>query len=598
MPPTAESFAEIGMTRTRLATAALLLALGGCTTTEPRGAAPVEVKLIAFNDFHGNLEPPKSTIDHPAPGPEAVRVPAGGGAYLASAIQALGERNPNHLVVSAGDMIGASPLVSALFLDEPTIHAMNLMRVDYNAVGNHEFDRGQAELLRMQKGGCEKNTVRQPCAVEPFPGARFNFLAANVVRQDGTTLFPGYAMRSFGKGRRQVKVAIIGMTLKETPTVVTPAGVAGLVFRDEAETVNALIPRLKAEGADAIVVLIHQGVYSKLGYNDQSCGAIEGDLLPILDRLDPAVDVVVSGHTHHAYVCDYGRINPARPFLLTSGMSYGRLVTDIDLVIDPAAGRVITKRARNIIVQSEAFTGSRGETVLTDSVPRYAAEPAVAALVERYVKAAEPIGARAVGRLAGPALKSNNEHGESVLGNLIADAQLAAMSGAANGDARIALMNPGGIRADLVPAADGGISFGQLFAAQPFANMMVVKGLTGRQLRAVLEQQFASGSNNVQNPYILSPSHNLRFAYDLSKPEGRRIVLLTVDGAPVRDEAVYRVAMNSFLASGGDNFTLFREGADPSGGMQDLDALEAYIAGAGSLTPPALGRVENRTPKP
>src|SRR5688500_4883462 len=259
----------------RLAAAAFLLALGGCATTAERGpAAPVEVKLIAFNDFHGNLQPPKATVDHPAPGPDAVRVPAGGVAYLASAIAALREGSANSLVVSAGDMIGASPLVSALFLDEPTIHAMNLIRVDYNAVGNHEFDRGQIELLRMQKGGCEKNTVRRPCAVEPFPGARFDFLAANVVRQDGTTLFPGYGIRSFGKGAREVKVGIIGMTLKETPTVVTPAGVAGLSFRDEAETVNALVPKLKAEGADAIVVVVHQGVYSELGYNDQSCGAL------------------------------------------------------------------------------------------------------------------------------------------------------------------------------------------------------------------------------------------------------------------------------------------------------------------------------------
>lgn len=582
----------------RLAAAAFLLTLGGCATTERPASGPVEVKLIAINDFHGNLQPPRAVIDHPAPGPEAVRVPAGGAAYLASAIEVLRAGNANNLVVSAGDMIGASPLVSALFLDEPTIHAMNLIRVDYNAVGNHEFDRGQAELLRMQKGGCEKNTVRQPCAVEPFPGARFGFLAANVVRPDGSTLFPAYAIRSFGKGKRQVKVAIVGMTLKETPTVVTPAGVAGLAFRDEAETVNALVPKLRAEGADAIVVVVHQGVYSKLGYNDPSCGTIEGELLPILDRLDPAVDVVVSGHTHHAYVCDYGRINPQRPFLLTSGASYGRLVTDIDLAIDPAAGRVVSKRARNIVVQGEGFTGSRGEVPLTDAVPRYAPQPAVAALVERYVKAAEPIAARAVGKLGGPALKTANEHGESVLGNLVADAQLAATRGESSGNAQLAFMNPGGVRADLVPAADGGISFGQLFAAQPFANMLVVKSLTGRQLRALLEQQFASGSNTVRNPYILSPSHNVRFAYDLAKPEGQRIVLLTVDGRPVRDEAVYRVAMNSFLASGGDNFTIFREGTEPSGGIQDVDALEAYIAAAGTLTPPAPGRVENRTPKP
>jgi 5'-nucleotidase len=581
-------------------TAGLFIGLAGCATLPAgeRTAAPVEVKLIAFNDFHGNLELPKVTVDHPGPGPEAVRVPAGGAAYLASAIQALRERNPNNLVVSAGDMIGASPLVSALFLDEPTIHAMNLIGVDYNAVGNHEFDRGRAELLRMQKGGCEKNTVRTPCAVEPFGGARFNFLAANVVTGGGDTLFPGYAIRAFGKGTRQVKVGIIGMTLKETPTVVTPAGVAGLTFRDEAETVNALVPKLRAEGVDAIVVVVHQGVYSKLGYDDQSCGAIEGDLLPILDRLDPAVDAVVSGHTHHAYVCDYGRINPAKPILLTSAGRYGTLVTDITLSIDPAAGRVVSKKANNLIVQSEAFTGSRGETPVTDAVPRYPADAAVAALVSRYAAAAQPIAARPVGRLSAPALREANENREQVLGNLVADAQLAAARGPGGGGAQLALMNPGGVRADLVPGADGAVSFGQLFAAQPFANMLVVKTLTGRQLKAVLEQQFASGSNTAQSPYVLSPSHNVRFAYDLTRPEGQRIVLLTVDGQPVRDEATYRVAMNNFLASGGDNFTVFREGTDPVGGMQDVDALEAYIAAAGSLAPPALGRVENRTPKP
>jgi 5'-nucleotidase len=578
------------------------LALGGCATTEQArdsaAVGPVTVKLIAFNDLHGNLEPPKQAVDYPAPGDGAVHVPAGGVAYLASAIDALRRQNPNNLVVSAGDMIGASPLVSALFLDEPTIHAMNLIKVDYNAVGNHEFDRGRAELVRMQKGGCEKLTSRTPCAVEHFPGASFTYLAANAVTEDGGTLFPSYGIRSFGKGRNQVKIGIIGMTLKETPTLVMPSGVAGLEFRDEADTVNALIPALKAQGADAIVLLIHQGVYSKLGYNDQSCGGIEGDLLPILDRLDPAVDLVVSGHTHNAYICDYGRMNPARPILLTSAGKYGTLLTDITLTIDPVAGRVIAKKADNLIVQSAAFTGSRGETPATDVVPAYQPRADVAALVALYSAAAEPVAARAVGKLSGPALKATNDAGEQVLGDLIADAHLAATKAPDRGGAQLALTNAGGVRVDLIPGADGGVSFGQLFAAQPFANMLVVKSFTGAQLRAILEQQFASGTNTAENPNILSPSQNVRFAYDKSKPAGQRIVMLRVDGKPVQDEAVYRVASNNFLGGGGDNFTVFREGKDAAGGAADVEALEAYIAAAGTLTPPALGRLENRTPKP
>jgi 5'-nucleotidase len=573
------------------------LTLGGCATTgAERGAAagPVEVKIIGFNDFHGNLEAPKQAIDHPGPGAGAVKVPAGGAAHFASAVDALRKQNPNHLVVSAGDMIGASPLVSALFLDEPTIHAMNLIDIDFNAVGNHEFDRGREELLRMQKGGCAKHGSREPCAVEPFPGAKFTYLAANTVTEGGDTLFPAYAVRSFGKGARAVKVGIIGMTLKGTPALVTPAGVAGLEFRDEAETVNALIPKLKAEGADAIVLVIHQGVYSRLGYNDQSCGGIEGDLIPILERLDAGVDAVVSGHTHNAYVCDYGRINPAKPILLTSAGRYGTMLTDIRLSIDPAAGRVVAKSADNLIVQGVGFTDSRGETRVTDAVPAYLPRGDVAALVARYVAAAGPVAARPAGKLSAPALENPNPAGEHVLGNLIADAQLAATRAPAAGGAQLALMNPGGVRADLVPSADGSVSFGQLFASQPFANILVVKSMTGAQLKAVLEQQFASGSNTAENPYVLSPSHNFRFAYDLSRPPGQRIVALTLDGRPVREEAEYRVAMNSFLSGGGDNFTAFKEGRVVAGGMLDVEALEAYLAAAGSLTPPTLGRVEKR----
>ena len=591
-----DSSGGVSMRVKLFAAVAAITGLAGCATTpasRERLSAPVEVKLIAFNDFHGNLEPPRQSVNTAPADAAPVRVPAGGAVYLASAIASLRAKNPESVVISAGDMIGASPLVSALFLDEPTIAAMNLIKVDYNAVGNHEFDKGRAELLRMQKGGCEKHTARTPCAVEPFPGASFTYLAANTLTESGASLFPAYGIRSFGSGKRQVKIGFIGMTLKETPSVVTPAGVAGLSFRDEAETANALIPRLKAEGADAIVILIHQGGATKVPYNDKSCAGLEGDLLPILDRLDPAVDLVVSGHTHKAYVCDYGKVNPARPFLLTSAGQYGTLVTDITLRIDPRTNEVVAKSADNLIVQGEGY----GSTAVNEAYARYPADPAVAALIARYAEAARPVAARVAGRLSAPALRAGNEARESVLGNLVADAQLAATSSPSTGGARIAFSNPGGVRADLVPAADGSITYGQLFAVQPFGNILTVKSLTGRQVRALLEQQFDSGPNTVASPMVLSVSRGVTYAYDLSRPAGQRILDLELDGAPIRDDEVYRVTMNGFLASGGDNFTVFREGDDPLGGALDVDALEAYITAAGTLTPPAQDRVTNRTPK-
>ncbi|QAY79463.1 bifunctional UDP-sugar hydrolase/5'-nucleotidase [Sphingosinicella sp. BN140058] len=572
--------------------AASVLSLSACAgqLTEKR-AEPVTVKIVAFNDFHGNLEPPKRSIEAPgATSGAKVQVPAGGAAYFAAAIAELRSRNPNHAVVAAGDLIGASPLVSALFLDEPTIAALNMMKVDFNALGNHEFDKGSAEILRIQNGGCAKNTVRQPCRLEPFAGAKFRLLSANTRTAGGGTLVQPYGIKSFGRA----KVGFIGLTLREAPSLVTPAGVAGLSFGDEADAANALIPKLKREGADAIVILIHQGGATKVGFNDKSCAGLSGEILPILDRLDPAVDVVVSGHTHNAYVCDYGRINPARPFLLTSAGVAGTLITDLDLVIDPAAHRVVSKRADNIIVQGEAFTGAKGAIPLTDLYPRFAAEPAVAALVARYAAAAAPVAAERVGRLSAPALRTTTEWGEQVLGNLIADAQLAATRAPEAGGAEIAFMNMGGVRADLVPAADGTITYGQVFTVQPFGNTLMVKSFTGRQIRAILEQQFDSGSNSLESPNFLNPSSTLHYAYDLKRPAGQRILDVRVNGTSLDDERVYRVAMSNFLASGGDNFTAFRDGTDVVGGISDVDALVAYLGKQAVLTPPATDRITRR----
>jgi len=560
----------------------------------PAPATPgsVEVKLIAFNDLHGNLEPPKLSITAPAKGGGTVPVPAGGAAYLASAVASLKAKNENNAVVSAGDMIGASPLVSALFLDESTIEAVNAMKIDFNAVGNHEFDKGQTELLRMKNGGCAKNTALEPCRVnKAFPGANFGFLAANTVKTDGNTLFPATGMKSFTKDGATVKVAFIGMTLKGTPNIVTPAGVAGLSFRDEADTANALIPQLKAHGADAIVVVIHEGGTTTVGYNDKSCTGLSGDILPILNKLDAAVDVVISGHTHRSYICDYGKTNPAKPFLLTSAGQYGTLLTDINLTIDTRTRKVTAKAADNVIVQGEAFTSGATTVALTDQYPIFGKNQEVAALISQYLAIAGPLVQRVVGTLTATATRTQTPSRESVLGNLIADAQLAATRPADKGASQIAFMNPGGVRADLAPAPDGSVTYGQIFAVQPFGNSLVVKTMTGAQIRAVLEQQFNSGANTTASPRVLLPSSGLTYSYSLSAAAGSRITGLSLNGTAIDPAASYRVTMNSFLATGGDNFTVFNQGTDTLGGDQDVDALEAYIKANSPLAPPATNRI-------
>jgi 5'-nucleotidase len=559
-------------------------------------AKNVDIKIIAFNDFHGNLEPPKLSIFAPTgDGSAKVAVPAGGVAYMASAIKHLKSANPNHAVVSAGDMIGASPLVSALFLDEPTIEVFNEIRIDFNAVGNHEFDKGKDELLRMKNGGCAKHTLREPCLVnKAFPGANFGFLAANTVKADGATLFPATGIKEFGSGDAKVKVGFIGMTLRGTPGIVTPAGVQGLSFKDEAKTANALIPQLKAQGADVIVVVVHEGGITTGGYNDNSCPDLTGDIVPILKKLDPAVDVVVSGHTHRAYICDYGKTDPAKPFLLTSAGQYGTIVTDINLTVDRNTRKLVSKSANNVIVQGEPFTSSSGTTVPVSSLyPSFPKDQAVDQLISQYASAAAPLAQRPVGSLTASITRTQVASGESALGNLIADAQLAATSAAERGGAQIALMNPGGVRKDLnVPAGGGTVTYGQIFGVQPFSNSLVVKSLTGAKLRALLEQQFHSGANTTSTPRVLFPSAGFSYSYDLSLPAGSRITDMRLNGNQIVDSSVYRVAMNSFLATGGDSFTVFKQGSDDLGGALDVDALEAYLRTKSPVAPPSTNRIK------
>ena len=559
--------------------------LAACVSTPrraPIATGPVEVQILAINDFHGNLEPPNLTI----PAADGA-VPAGGAAYLASALKQA--RTPNSVTVAAGDLIGASPITSALFLDEPTIKVLSLAGLELASVGNHEFDKGSAELLRMQKGGCEKHTNRQPCAVEPFAGAGFQYLAANVVAQNGQTLFPGTAIKQVGG----VKIGFIGMTLKETATLVTPSGVAGLTFTDEAATANALVPGLKAAGADTIVLLIHQGGSTTGRFDDPACPGLSGDILPILARLDPAIRLVVSGHTHNAYICRLPMPGGGTRLLTSSG-KYGSIVTDIRLTFDRPGGTLTGERGEFIIAQGEPIRTARLTAPLVAAHKVFPADPEVGALVARYRQAAASAANRPVGRLGGTVLKGSSGT-ESQAAGLISDGMLFIARDPNRGDADFALMNNGGARTDLLPAADGTVTFGQVFALQPFANNIVTKSYTGAEIKAVLEQQFASGTNSVAQPNMLTPSANFRFSYDKSRPAGQRIVAMTLDGQSIDPMQTYRVAINNFMASGGDNFTLLAGGSDPADGGLDLDATEAYLAT--NPAAPQLGRMTDLTPR-
>jgi 5'-nucleotidase len=385
-------------TPTLLALAVAAFSLAGCSMFTPRPTEPVPVKILAINDFHGNLKPPQGgiRIKDPADPSKTINVPAGGSEHLATAVKELRARNPNHIFVAAGDLIGATPLLSALFRDEPTIESLGLMGLEVTAVGNHEFDKGTSELLRMQRGGC--NPTEGCKGPQAFKGASFQYLAASTVEEKtGKTLFPPYMVKKF----QGIPVAFIGLTLKATPTIVVPTGVVGLRFRDEAETVNELVPELRKQGVEAIVLLIHEGGIPSGDYNE--CPGISGPIVDIVKKLDKAVDVVVSGHTHRAYNC---RIDGR---LVTSGDKYGTIVSQIDLMLDPKTGDVTNAVADNVIVRTDRFTK----------------DPVQTELIAAYEKLSVSLAKRVVGRLAGALPREASPAGESPLGQVIADAQLA-----------------------------------------------------------------------------------------------------------------------------------------------------------------------------
>jgi 5'-nucleotidase len=549
-------------------------------------ASYVKLDLLALNDFHGQLEKLDGAVTSSG---RINNTHAGGGAYLAALLQE--ERAKSRaagatpITVAAGDLIGASPLLSAAFHDEPTIEAMNKMGLQVASVGNHEFDEGWRELRRMQRGGCledgdgENGADSCPGGKE-FAGADFQYLGANVVwKEQGDrkrpTVFPGVkVMKVQGE-----KVAFIGMTLEATDTIVSPSGITEIDFEDEVATANALVPSLKERGIKSIIVLLHEGVAPSdaTAYND--CTGVSGPGLAIAQDLKPAIDAVVSGHTHQPYNCVV-EDPKGNPRLLTSASSLGRMVSKLHFLIDPASGDIVRPAAfaENLIVENgEGEPTSQG---ILNLITRYTT--LVAPIRDEVIGHIDPLGTpnQSISRTA------DVNGGDSPLGNLIADAQK--VDDTIDGDPVIALMNPGGIRADLVENGEGDVTYGAAFSVQPFNNLVVSMDLTGAEIKQVLEQQW-NGGNEGTNRKILQVS-GLQYTWDLSDalltsaPAIVGDVLVDDDGDPATDMVplvdgdTYRVAMNNFIADGGDNFTVLRdEGENRTTGGLDIDSLREYL---------------------
>ena len=527
-----------------------------------QGKEPVDLRILAINDFHGYLQPFAGgiRIDDPADKAKKVTVPAGGAEHMATLVNELRDGRKNSIFVAAGDLIGASPFLSALFHDEPTIESLSKMGLEVASVGNHEFDEGETEILRMQNGGCHPVDGCQ--GPHRFEGAKFRYLAAStIVRSTGKSLFPPYAIREFDG----IPVAFIGLTLKGTANIVSPVGIAGLEFRDEAETVNALIPELRARGVEAIVVLIHEGGFPTGDYD--GCSGISGPIVDIVKKLDRAVDLVISGHTHRAYLCEIdGR-------LVTSADKYGTLITTIDLKLDPVTRDIVSSKPENHIVRSETI----------------AKNPEQTALILSYDKLSAPIANRPAGAITETLSRTPDGAGESPLGDIIADAQLTATQGDKTGGAVIAFTNPGGVRADIVKRDDGAVTYADVFAAQPFRNQLVTLTLTGQEIKDALEQQWA----DPKRPRILQVSRGFSFAWDGSKGDGERIPAdrMMLNGTRIDPAGRYRVTVNNYLSVGGDGFTVFTKGNDQLTGIYDADALYDYFRSNSPIGPAAGGRI-------
>jgi 5'-nucleotidase len=559
------------------ALAALAIAVPAAQAAKP--ANDVSVQLLGINDFHGNLEPPTGSGGRIQEVPGGPQIDAGGAVYLATQLRQLRQQNPNTLTVSAGDLIGASPLLSALFHDEPTIEAMNEMGLALNAVGNHEFDEGVVELLRMQRGGCGPENS---CPQGNFEGADFGFLAANVVWKDtGEPIFPPYAIRKFGN----IKVGFIGMTLEGTPNIVSASGIQDVDFLDEADTANRYAAELRnVHGVRAIVVLLHEGGTPSPFAGIDQCN-VAGAITDIVDRTSDAVDLFVTGHTHQPYVCTAGNnsLIDGRP--VTSASSFGRLVTNIGFTLDQKTKDIKNVTADNTIVRRTLAPAAD-----------------IQSLIDGFKALADPIANQPVGRISSDITRTAAASGENPLGNLIADAQLADTDDADRGDADIALMNPGGVRADLTFASspegegDGVVTYGEAFSVQPFNNIVTTNTFTGAQLLDVLKDQWCGPAFEAQ--VVLLPSSTLTYTYSRATATAisdtpcagapNPVSNVQINGVPLDTAATYRVTTNNFLADGGDGFQSLRAGTNRTSLPDfDVDSLVRYLEP--TLTGPAIG---------
>ncbi|MFF8592244.1 bifunctional metallophosphatase/5'-nucleotidase [Streptomyces sp. NPDC015220] len=569
-------------------TAAAAPASGAPVAQQGHNGPTVDVQLLSFNDFHGNLEPPAGSsgqVTETQPDGTTKKIDAGGVEYLATSLRTARKGHPYSVTAAAGDLIGASPLLSGLFHDEPTVEAMNKLDLDVTSVGNHEFDEGATELARIQNGGCHpKDGCYEPGRT--FKGADYPYLAANVTdeKTGKPILKPYWVWKHNG-----VKIGFIGVTLEGTPDIVTAEGVKGLKFHDEVETVNKYADILDKQGVKSIVALIHEGgepASASYNYDCDSPGAgagISGPIVDIAKNITPKVDALVTGHTHQAYVCTIP--DPSgRPRMVTSASSYGKLYTDTTLTYD--------RRTQDIVrtsVKSANHVVSRTQPKAAD----------MTALISRWNALAAPVANKPVGYISGDINGRGATTPESPLGDLIADAQLAHAK-SLDPKAVLALMNPGGIRSDLVYKASGGegdgvVTYGEAFTIQPFSNTVNLVDLTGAQLITALQQQ-VSGPNEA-SPKILQISGGLTYTLDLTKSGAARVVTDSVrlNGAAIDPAATYRVAMNSFLAGGGDGFTELGKGKNPLVGADDLKAFNDYLTATSSATspiaPPAADRI-------
>ncbi|MGA7148920.1 MAG: 5'-nucleotidase C-terminal domain-containing protein [Microbacterium sp.] len=585
-------------TRRRLVAvaAATAAALGASALVVPAAhAAPVEVQFLATNDFHGRL------VDNPT-GAEA------GAAVLAGAVKQLRAANPNTVFAAAGDLIGASTFDSFIQHDKPTIDALNEAGLEVSAVGNHELDQGYDDLV---------NRVMAPyhATDNPYGGAEWEYIAANLkMRATGDDAVPATWIKEMGG----VQVGFVGAVTEELPALVSPGGIAEIQVTGIVESVNTEAAALVAEGADLVVMLVHEGAPST------NCATMDdgGPWASIINNVSPDVDAIVSGHTHLAYNCSFpvaqwatdGRAVTDRP--VVSAGQYGSNLNQLLYTVDGDTGEVSAK-AQNLITLEAA------------NVPKFPADPATAQIVADAVAVAKVEGAKPLGLVAGAfnraqlsttnaqGVPNENRGGESTLGNLVAEVQQWATEAPESGAAEIAFMNPGGLRADMrgTDPGDGTyprtLTYRQAADVQSFANTLVNMQLTGAQIKTVLEQQWQRNAFNQlpTRPFLrLGVSEGFEYTYTqetvtetpidnpatpdvdeslavYTAPQGT-VTGMWLHGDPIDLARIYSVTANSFLSTGGDNFFEFANGANRRDtGKVDLTAMVDYMAAFAQTTP-------------